>query len=181
MINSIPEQYYRLKTDRLSFRKLTRDDIDKWKPFFFDNPTLKFLGALMMSDLTEEEKATKWIESQIDRQENSKYGQLAVLDADTDEFLGVGGIISREMNGDMEYEVSYSICRPHQGKGYATELAICFKKYAEKYIATPSVISIIHIDNEASMNVARKNGMEITDTTTFMEMPVHIFRVNLSE
>ena len=63
----------------------------------------------------------------------------------------------------------------HWGKGYATELAMHMKRFGLENKVSDKFISIIHQENEASMNVARKNGMTNLYETTFYEMPVFIF------
>ncbi len=171
------DNYYLQQSSRLSYRPLEQEDIPLWHPFFIDNPGLRFVGA-NADDLSPVEKSAKWINRQLERAENGEFGQLAVCLKDTGTFIGVGGIISREMHGNEDFEITYSLLQEHHGKGYATELARYFKSYAFNHLSTPSVISIIHTENEASMNVARKNGMLPVEETTFMDFPVYIFRAN---
>jgi ribosomal-protein-alanine N-acetyltransferase len=173
------EEYYTVQSERLTFRSFTESDIQLWAPFFVDNPTERFLGPID-SKVSKEEKANNWISRQIDRQNNGEFGQLAVILKETNVLIGVGGIIQRELEGEKEFEITYSFLPEMWGNGYATELATFFKNYAFKELEPSSVISIIHKENEASMNVARKNGMEISSETIFMEMPVYIFRVENS-
>lgn len=49
-------------------------------------------------------------------------------------------------------------------KGYATEAAIACKEYAFTKIGAGEVCSIIRDTNQASQNVALRNGMKIKDT-----------------
>ena len=169
------QNYYSLQSNRLTFRSFKEGDIQLWETFFENNPTLRFLGMGHLKT-SNKEKATSWVGRQIEREENGAFGQLAVLEKESNRFVGVGGIIERDLDGVQEFEITYSFLPEVWGKGYATELAIFFKNYAFEHINPPSVISIIHTENKASMNVARKNGMKKSGETTFMEMPVYIFR-----
>lgn len=169
--------YYKQESDRLLFRRMDLTDVVAWTPFFIDNPTQRFVGGFMF-DISPAEKANNWILKQLDREANGEYGQLAVIDKTSNEFIGVGGIISREFDEGREFEITYSLLPTQWGKGYATELAVHFKKYAQRHIECDSVISIIHIENEASMNVARKNRMSPERETTYLDMPVYIFRTS---
>jgi ribosomal-protein-alanine N-acetyltransferase len=176
MSHSPTSDYYNQTTDRLIFRSFEQEDIRRWEPFFIDNPTLVYLGAALFEHLSALEKSESWISRQIDRQKNNQFGQLAAIDKETGELIGVGGIIYRELEAGDEYEITYSLMPKAWGKGLGTELAVHFKNYAKNVVGLKSVISIIHVDNEASINVAKKNGMVKESEFEFMEMPVVVYR-----
>lgn len=168
--------YYNRSSDRLIFRKLEGEDIQSWEPFFIDNPTLIYLGVTLYEHLSSEEKSANWINKQRERQQNNQFGQLAVIDKETGEFIGVGGVIYRDLEAGDDYEITYSLLPKAWGKGLGTELAVHFKNYLKNEVGLDSVISIIHIENEASINVAKKNGMVFESEFYFLEMPVALFR-----
>ena len=174
------EAYYKQETERLSFRPLVVSDIELWTAFYNDNPSERFVGGDKLGS-TPVEKATTWIMKQIERQRNNEFGQLAVIEKESGSLIGLGGIIYRDMDDAEEFEVTYSLLPTCWGKGYATELAVHFKNFAFKYIDSPSVISMIHKENEPSMNVARKNGMVLSSETSFLDMPINVFRVEVPE
>lgn len=165
--------YYSQETQRLVLRKLTEADLETWAEFFVDNPNARFIGL----DLNEDKLvlAQKWFDRQFDRYENNQFGQLAAIEKTTGEFVGLGGILTRDMDGRTEYEVSYSILPKHWGKGYATELAMHMKRFGLENGISDKFISIIHKENEPSMNVARKNGMVNLRESEFLGMEVFIF------
>lgn len=169
-------EYYSQSSERLTFRGFKPEDVNRWEPFFHDNPSLEYLGAKTLEHLSPVEKSVNWIERQIDRQVNSQFGQLAVLDKETGKFIGVGGVIFRELDAGNEYEITYSLLQEHWRKGLGTELANHFRDYLKNVVGLDSVISIIHVDNEASIKVAIKNGMVLESKFEFMEMPVAVYR-----
>ena len=177
-----PQSYYERSSERLLFRPIAADDIPRWLPFFGGNPSLKYLGmdSGEFKDLNDLEKSTKWLQLQIDRQLNGEYGQLAVVEKESGRFMGVGGLIFRDGFGVHEdYEVTYSLLTEFHGQGYGTELAIHFKQFAFEQLALDSVVSIIHKENVASINVAKKNGMAVDfELDDYMGMPVYIFRTH---
>jgi len=180
MSHSPAPEYYNQSSERLTFRAFEQEDILKWEPFFHDNPSLEYLGAKMLEHLSPLEKSANWIDRQMERQKYKSFGQLAALDKETGEFIGVGGVIFRELDAGNEYEITYSLLQEHWGKGLGTELAIHFRDYLKNVVGLDSVISIIHVDNEASINVAKKNGMVLESEFEFMEMPVAVYRVVFS-
>lgn len=174
-----PESYYQLESERLRFRALTLEDCKLWLPFFEDTASLRFMGMAseLFKDLSSEEKCEKWISRQLERQKDGVYGQLAVIEKSTGNLIGLGGLIARfDEKVNEELEVTYSFMPEARGKGYATELATFFRDFAFENTSLPSVISIIHQDNFASMNVAEKNGMKPENEFDYIGTPVRCYR-----
>lgn len=168
--------YFNQKSSRLQFRKLTEEDIPSWLEFFVDNPNLEYLG--MDLEKTEEELAEGWIKAQFNRYKNQGLGHLAVELKGTNTFIGMGGILPRELNGQEEFEIAYSLKPKYWGKGYATEIAQMMRDYGFQNIDTNRFISIIHIENTASAKVAQKNEMNVLFETEFFGMPVEVYGIN---
>lgn len=169
--------YENQQSERLLFRKLTEDDIPTWSSFFIDNDRTRFVGSHRFTHLDHVGKATNWIRNQMERYHDHDFGQLAVIEKETGKMIGVSGIIPREIDEKKEYEITYSLLPSAWNKGFASEAAIHFKEYAFANINCDSVISIIHVENEPSGNVARKNGMRKVLETEYMEMPVYVYRI----
>ena len=174
-ITKSPEsKYYEQASDRLLFRSLTLDDIALWTPFFNKEDYHRFLGQDI--SLPGAERAKVWIERQIQRKDEGAYGQLAIIEKSTGKFIGVGGIIHRELYGKDEAEITYSLLSSAWGNGYARELAKHFMDYAENNIDIKSVMSMVHPENEASIKVALANGLTHAGKAKFMKIPVEIYR-----
>jgi ribosomal-protein-alanine N-acetyltransferase len=165
--------YYSQETERIILRKLTEKDIDTWAEFFVDNPNARFIGLDL--SLPKHELAKIWIDKQLKRYSDNQFGQLAAIEKTTGNFVGLGGILTRELKDKPAFEISYSILPNYWGKGFATEIATHMKRFGLANNVSDKFISIIHKENEGSMNVARKNGMNILYETTFYDMPVFVF------
>lgn len=165
--------YFNQESKRLYYRKLKESDIDDWLAFFDDNDRLHFLGL----DLTKEYTtlAEEWIQKQLNRYETEGFGQLAVIEKNSNQLVGLGGLIPRELNEDNQLEITYSLKKEFWGKGYGTEIACQMKEFGLQHDLSGEFISIIHKDNKASINVARKNGMSILFETQFLGMDVYVF------
>lgn len=72
---------------------------------------------------SKEELAEAWILKQLGRYQEQGYGHLAVELKETGEFIGMGGILPREIDSKQEYEIAYSLKPKYWGNGYATEIA----------------------------------------------------------
>jgi ribosomal-protein-alanine N-acetyltransferase len=168
--------YYYQESERLIFRKLELADINAWADFFVQNPMEKFVGPINL-ERNNIEKAAFWIERQLERyEEDNAYGQLAVIDKVSEQLVGLGGILTRIIEGENEFEITYSLKPEFWNLGYGTEIAVTFKNYAVENELAASFISIIHKDNFASQKIALKNGMRATVELEYMTMPVIVFR-----
>jgi len=167
--------YFNQQSERLKYRKLTEDDIPSWIEFFIDNDRLKYLGMDLQK--SKEILAEEWIKAQLGRYENQGLGHLAVELKDSGDFIGMGGILPRELNGNKEYEIAYSLIPNYWGRGYATEIAKTMREYGSKKIDTTRFISIIDVANIESANVAKKNGMVVLFNTEYLGMNVDVFGI----
>lgn len=169
--------YFDQESDRLRFRKLTVEDIPSWVEFFVGNDRLQYLGMDLQK--SKEILAKEWIEGQFPRYENQGLGHLAAELKDSGDFIGMGGVIPRELEGKNEYEIAYSLKLKYWGKGYGTEIATTMKKYGLKNVAANRFISIIDVGNIASAKVAQKNGMHVIFKTTYLGMEVDVYGINI--
>ncbi len=163
-----------LETDRLITRFLTKDDISIWAKFLGDKESIQFFPNTSFK--SPEEHSEFWIEKQLLRYKENRYGLQALINKDTGEFIGQCGLLLQEIDGIPELEVGYHIFKNHRGKGYATEAAKTFKAYGLKHKQADSIISIIHTENLNSQNVAIKNGMQLEKKSKWMDLDVLIFR-----
>lgn len=165
--------YVSQETDRLIFRALTLKDINGWLEFFQDNDRLIYLGLDLSKDF--KSIATEWINRQLERYKQDGFGHLAAIEKTTGEFIGMGGILKREINGNTEFEIAYSIKPKFWNKGYATEIARQMKSFGRMNRIADQFISIIDKNNLASIAVAKKNGMEVISEMEFQGMQVCVY------
>ncbi len=170
--------YFHHETERLVLRRLELSDIEKWAEFFVDNPSLHFLGLTnteQTQDYTNLDRSKKWIDIQFERYQQSGYGLLGVISKETGKLIGQTGILQKELEGKIEHEIGYSLMPSQWGRGYASEMTEVLVDYAITHKINRRIISIIHIDNLASQNVAKKNKMSILFESRYAEMDVFIY------
>lgn len=167
--------YFTQESKRLTYRKMTRDDIPIWTTFFNNNDRLKYLGIDLSKSA--ETHAREWIEMQLKRYEEQGLGHLAVILKESQEFIGVGGILPRTLAETREYEIAYSLIPKYWKNGYGTELAIQMRDYGFKHIDTKRFVSIIDKQNIDSINVAKKNHMIILFETKYLGMDVYVYGI----
>ncbi len=168
--------YFNQESDRLLYRPLTKDDIPSWVEFFIGNDLLEYLGMDLKK--SKETLAEEWISGQFNRYKNQGLGHLAAILKNSGDFIGMGGIIPRELDGRNEYEIAYSLKPKYWGNGYATEIARNMKIYGIKNIDAERFISIIDVENIDSAKVARKNGMNVLFNMEYLGLNVDVYGIN---
>ena len=172
------QSYFNQESERLTFRKLTKNDIESWSEFFENNDRLNFLGIPDISK-DKNEIAAEWIERQLERYENEGFGHLAAIEKSNGEFIGMGGILPRIVLEQNEFEIAYSLKPKFWKKGFGTEIANQMKKFGFDNAISNKFISIIAIENLDSINVAKKNGMKIIEETEYAGMNVYVFGISI--
>lgn len=167
------KSYFNHSSDRLDFRALTKDDIALWEPFFIDNDRLRFFG--FDENKSNHELSTDWIERQIQRYTESGLGMLAVIEKESEQLIGLCGIIPRDFEGQVLYEIGYSLMQSYWGKGFATEAAKHFRTIGTHLGISNVFVSTIHPENIDSMKVAERNEMKPLRNGVFNEMELVIF------
>jgi len=162
------------QSPRLTTRLLTLDDVIPWQRFFEDEESMEFFPN--PDGQTNSQRASYWIERQLQRYNENRYGLHALNLKTTGEFIGQCGLITQEVKGVSELEIGYHIFNEHRGNGYAPEAAKLFLEHALQNKLAPSVVSNIHVRNFNSMRVAEKNGFKKDGESLWMGKPVFVYR-----
>jgi ribosomal-protein-alanine N-acetyltransferase len=166
------------ESERLIFRKITQDDFAIWLTFCQDFDSLKYIFSqeqLLIVDPNV--RCSIWFARVFNRYENGLGGMNALIDKNTNEFVGQCGLLIQTIDDQEELEIGYALMPDHRGKGYATEAAIKCKEFAFQNNFSESIISIIIPENIASIKVAQNNGMLLEKTTISKGDKVNIYRV----
>ncbi len=165
------------ETQRLIFRSIEDISFEQWLPFFHiaNNARMVALDHLE----TPEAQCRFWFERAHKRINDGLGGLNALYEKESGQPVGQCGLLVQPLHGKQELEVGYSLLPAHWGKGYAIEAARKARDIAFERNYTDTLISIIHVDNEPSKKVARKNGMSLWETTLFRDIfPVDIFSID---
>jgi RimJ/RimL family protein N-acetyltransferase len=147
-------------TERLMLRKLTEEDVDNI--FLLDsNPeVMKYVGV---PPITERGESAKLIENILDQYKNNGTGRLAVIEKETNRFIGWSGIkfLTDEVNGFKNiYELGYRFLPEFWGKGYATESAQASLDLGFNQLNADKIYAYADVDNQTSNYILTKLGFE---------------------
>nr|WP_312578027.1 GNAT family N-acetyltransferase [Sedimentibacter sp.] len=147
-----------LETKRLYLREMKQSDFSSLCKILQDKDVM-----YAYEHAFDDDEVQKWLDQQIKRYNDHGFGLWAVILKETDEMIGQCGLSMQDCNGRQVLEVGYLFQKTFWHKGYAIEAAIACKEYAFKILNADEIFSIIRDTNIASQNVAKRNGMTVTD------------------
>lgn len=149
----MPRKLIPICSARLRIREFSGNDLEH----VFDTLGPETSGGRVFEKKTLTE-AERWLYNRIAEQSELGYSIWAIETRNAD-FVGVCGLIPWE----PAPMICYAVRRRFQGNGYGTEAA---KAVIERAIEEfGSVISTIRNSNEASIRVAEKIGMRVSETS----------------
>jgi RimJ/RimL family protein N-acetyltransferase len=147
-----------LETERLYLREMDQEDFSSLCKILQDKDVM-----YAYEHAFDDDEAQGWLDKQIMRYNQYGFGLWAVILKETVEMIGQCGLTMQDCNNKQVLEVGYLFQKSFWHKGYASEAAIACKKYAFEILNADEVFSIIRDTNTASQNVAKRNGMSVTD------------------
>lgn len=167
------------ETERLTIRELALTDINDWEAFFVNNLSLDYLGFDINRD--KHTLAKEWIEIQLERYQNNRYGHQALIEKSSGQFIGQCGLLTQTFEENSIIEIGYHILPEFWGKGYATEAAKKIRDFAFENKMANELFSIIDIRNLASQRVAEKSGMIIEKQANYFHLDVYLYKITHKE
>ena len=165
-----------LETERLYLRELNQGDFEALSRILTDEETMYAYNVAFSPEETQE-----WLDRQLTRYKKYGFGLWAAVLKEKDEMIGQCGITMQPWNDKEVLEIGYLFRRDCWHKGFATEAAAACKKYAFTKLNADKIHSIIRDTNIPSQNVAKRNGMRITDSWVKhyrgIDMPHYLFTV----
>jgi RimJ/RimL family protein N-acetyltransferase len=165
------------QSKRLKFRQLKESDFNTWLEFFKNKQAIKGIG--LDSKIAPEELCKNWFTKIMTRYEEKRGGMNVMINTQTNEFIGLCGLLIQTVEGVDCLEIGYSILPKHWRQGYASEASQKCRDFAFENNYADSLISIVLLDNKGSEYVAIKNGMKLEkQVDDYQGFTVNIFRID---
>ena len=145
-----------LETDRLLLRYQRHSDIMALVDIWADTEVTKYIGQPRERDFLLNE-----FEKTANNPTLEKFDLWVVIEKESGNIVGHCGFIDKHIEGKIEIDLTYIFSSAAWGNGYASEIASALKNYAFEKLGVTRLIALIHPDNSASANVAKKIGMNI--------------------
>lgn len=164
-------------TERLNFQEVTPDFHQEWLEFCAFPGSLDYIG--LHEHPTPEEKNEAWFKRVAFRYENELGGMNALVEKSSGRLVGQIGLLVQEFEGIRFLELGYSLHPAFRGQGFATEASQVAIDRARSIHIADELISMIHVDNTASIQVAERNGMTCWKQIEQKGDPLYIYRLVL--
>ena len=144
-----------LETEHLLFRPLALSDLNDLAALYADPEAMRFLGG------PHRKEDVLYILNRYIR-EYELYGHsfFATIEKSDQRFIGQCGLLNQEVEGQPEVELGYVLAPPYWQRGLALEGTQALKDYGLQQLGFPRLISLIPPQNEASIHIAEKIGMQ---------------------
>lgn len=108
-----------------------------------------------------------WISVSINNYAVQGYGNCAVIERASGDFIGGCGIVHPPSDPPRQHpaELIYALRRDRWGQGYATEVAAPMLQHGARHAGLARILATIDPENAASERVLRKLGMVWQHTT----------------
>ncbi len=145
-----------LETERLLLRRLQSSDIEFLTDLWTDPQVTRYLGGPRDRD---------WLQSVFEETAQNPYAEQydlwPVVEKATTHVVGHCGLLDKEVEGNIEIELTYILTPSAWGKGYATEISQAIKQFAFEKMGVERLIALIEPENEPSEQVALRLGMRL--------------------
>ncbi|WP_344424614.1 GNAT family N-acetyltransferase [Amycolatopsis minnesotensis] len=142
-----------IRTPRLLLRPLRESDRARSLEIQLDPRANRFTPESVTREQARE-KFTGWLTHWA----HHGFGYFAIIEAETGEFLGTGGVQYRDFGGEDVLNLYYRVKPSAWGNGYATEAATAAVDWAERSMPDTPVVISVAIGNHASIRVAERLG-----------------------
>ncbi len=165
---------FKVQTQRLYIESLSDKDFEKIYSLQTDPKVMKYIGGVKTKEQSKEA-----FSKLLNHQKKYGFSLGCVFIKDSDEFIGVAGLIHRELDETKnEIEVGYWLFPKYWKKGYATELAAACLKWGFENLTIEKIAGMTYPENRGSQNVLKKLGMNFTSETTYRGTKVFHFEVS---
>jgi len=163
-----------IETERLLLRRFRPGDLDELAKLFADPDVMRYVGNGQPIDRNEAERALRSI---INHWERHGFGRWAVVDKQSNEFIGFGGLRSLFDTPEVVYHFS----KENWGKGLATELARASLRFGFEDRGFDRIVAVAKPENRASIHVMQKLGMRFEMKTSYYNIEVVQYEITRNE
>jgi RimJ/RimL family protein N-acetyltransferase len=159
-----------LETERLHLRQLSSEDAEFILELLNDPSFIRNIGDRGVRTI---DGANSYIQNgPVTSYAKNGFGLYLVKLKETDESIGMCGLIKRDTLEDVD--IGYAYLPRFWSKGYAVEAAQAVKEYAKSVIGLQRLVAIVDPENEGSIRVLEKIGLQFEKTVKLSEDDIEL-------
>lgn len=143
-----------LDSERLTYRKVTRDDLPWLIEMRSIESVYRYLGG---AELQSPEAVTKRMDFYIDCHEKFGFGMCVMSLKETGEPVGTSGLQPLADSGEIE--VGYTLLEEYWRQGFGYEAALRWLDFGFREKRLERIVAVAHPDNIGSWRIMEKCGM----------------------
>lgn len=163
------------QTRRLLARKPTLEDRASYHSHFTHPAVESWLRPSPLPPF-DPEALDELIEGDCAHWSDHGFGPWVLIEKESGEFAGRGGLAWTSVEGTAEVELPWSIEPRLHGRGFATEAAAAAVEWARE-LRFQRVVALVLPENVASQRVARKAGFEENGRVIHAGLPHLLFQL----
>ena len=144
------------ETKRLIIRKFTVDDAAFMLKLLNTPDWLRFIGDRNVRTLEQAEQYL--LNGYMKSYEDYGFGFYVVVIKETQESIGICGIVKRE--GLEDVDIGFAFFQQFMGKGYGYEFSAAVLNYALNDLKIKRIVAIVDPENVVSIALIKKIGMQ---------------------
>ncbi len=149
-----------IETERLLLRSIQSTDVSALVQLWTDPDVTRHMGGPRDAD-----SLRSSVEEDLQNPDPGPFNLWPVVEKASGQVIGHCGLLDKEVDGATEVELIYVFSKEAWGKGYATEIALALKAYAQTSLNISRLIALIDPENTASEHVAAKAGLRFEKET----------------
>jgi [ribosomal protein S5]-alanine N-acetyltransferase len=144
-----------LETERLLLRQLITEDATFMFELLNDPSFIRNIGDRNIRTI--DDACAYIVNGPVKSYEKNGFGLYLVILKETNESIGICGLIRRESLEDVD--IGYALLPKFWSKGYAVEAAQATKAYAKDVVGLKRLVAIVDPVNVGSIRVLEKIGL----------------------
>jgi RimJ/RimL family protein N-acetyltransferase len=156
-----------IETERLLLRRIVEADADEFVSIHKHPTVTRFMGTF------DRDEALRWIERNDRDWDQLGYGRLAIVENATGRLLGRSGL--KYWPQFEETEVGWLLRPDAWGRGFATEAGRASIEWGIQELGLPRITAMIMPENQRSIRVAERLGMEPSRGDVLLGEPVIVY------
>lgn len=153
-----------IETERLVLKEINLANLEEMFELYSDPEVLKYTGESAIGTVTEMAEA---IQERIENYRKYGYGRWATFLKEDMQFIGWAGLAY--LPEFDEIDLGYRFFPKFWGKGFATEASIAILDHGFNQLKLDRIIAIALEENQASLRVMEKVGMQFEKRAPYEE------------
>lgn len=161
----------KIETERLQLREFTLDDFEAFADLMADPEVRRY----SVTGILDREQSRQYLQKILDHYQQYGYGRYVIIDKRDNAFIGYAGFIVQEIENIKRTELAFALKPAYWGQGFAFEATSALCDHAFKILNLPELISIIDVENQRSISLAKRLGMHLEKDFLFHQIQAHLF------